>query len=76
MELPCPLGDYKAQGDTEREAAQALADHLVKMHCRAPLPIDPDVLDADLAQDVLGESQAKARIETGPASAEVQAKHR
>ena len=76
MELPCPLGDYKAQGDTERECAQVLADHLLKMHAKTPLPIDPDVLDPDLVGDVLGGADAKARIEAGPAKVDVEAERR
>lgn len=73
MELPCPLGDYKAQGDTEREAAEDLVAHLVKMHCRTPFPNITD-LDTSLVDDVLSGTEAQARIKAGLANSEVEAK--
>lgn len=44
--LDCPLGDFTSSSDQTAIAAQELADHLLKAHCRT----DPDVTDSDLAE--------------------------
>lgn len=72
-EWPCPaLDGYTATGDSEKETAEDLVDHLVKMHAKPPfLRIDPSLVDG-----VLGGADAEVRVKAGPAKGEVEAKRR
>lgn len=72
--LECPLRDFTSDSDYTPTAAQELADHLLKMHSKTPFPTDQNLIDADLVDGVLGETEGEARVKAGPAQAEVEAK--
>lgn len=71
--LDCPLGDFTSTSEQTATAAKELADHLLKAHCRTPFPLDANVIDPDLMDVALREKEAKARIQTGPAKADLEA---
>lgn len=72
--LACPLGDFTSQSEETSTAAGELADHLLKAHCRSPLPkLDPSLLDE--VGDQIGDVKVRAEVQ-GPVDADVRIERR
>lgn len=72
--LSCPLGDFTSRSEETSAAAGELADHLLKAHCKSPLP-KLDASSLEEVTDQVGDLTVRAEVQ-GPVDADVRIERR